>query len=86
MTISQLIADLLKPHHEDTSAKLDKVLENQETMKADLLSIKAFFEVPDVRIGATQEQIDALGEKLKQQTDAVKSFDETTTGNAPNPS
>jgi len=44
-------------------------------IKADLLSIKTYFNIPDVRIGATQEQVDALGTKLTAETEAIDKFD-----------
>lgn len=46
-------------------------------LQEDVLSMKAFFQIPDARIGATQDEINALGEKLKQETAEVQQFDST---------
>jgi hypothetical protein len=47
----------------------------RETMQADLLSIKVFLGVPDVRVGATQEQLDAFGKRITDETAVVQQSD-----------
>jgi len=48
----------------------------QDGMVADLLSIKAFLGVPDVRLGATQEELNALGARIQETKHKVTQFDE----------
>jgi len=43
----------------------------------DLLSIKAFLGIPDARIGATQDQIDALGAAVQAEVKEIEQFDQT---------
>lgn len=45
------------------------------TIKEDLLTIKAFLGIPDVRIGATQADLDAFSAKLAKATQTVTAFD-----------
>lgn len=71
-TIDDLMADLL-------GSRDKAILANQEIIKADLLSIKAYLGVPDVRIGATQAELDQLGARIKGETDVVTSFDQSAT-------
>jgi len=79
--IEELLEKLFK-HHTPDPKKLDEILNNQEDEKvvssaiqADILSIKAFFGIPDARIGATQEQVDALGTRVQGETDTINQFD-----------
>lgn len=62
--------------------KIEAVFNEQEAetssmkgIRDDILSIKAFLGAPDHRLGATPEQVDALGKKLTSETAAVEQFD-----------
>ena len=85
--IEEILKDLLNQH--PNNGKLNQILEDlqivkqaqeasaarDETIKADLLSIKAFFGIPDVRLGATQEQLEALSKRITDETAIVKESD-----------
>lgn len=60
---------------ERIEAKQGTIQATQETMQADLLSIKAFLGVPDVRNVATQEQLDELSARIQKQKEDVQTFD-----------
>jgi len=88
-TFEDLLEQLLKNHIDD--GLLKQVIENQaadrvtlgeiktaqETIKADLLSIKVWFNIPDARIVATQQQVDDLSEKITGETASIQQFDQT---------
>jgi len=61
----------------DSKAAQETIVAQQAIIQADILSIKAFLGVPDVRIGATQEQVDALGARLQGDVKSAEQFDET---------
>lgn len=71
-TIDDLMQDLL-------SSRDKAILAELAIVKADLLSIKIYLNVPDIRVGATQAELDALGSRIKTETDVVTSFDQSTT-------
>lgn len=63
----------------DAKAAQETIVGQQAILQADLLSIKAFLGVPDLRIGATQEQLDALGQRVQKTVENVAEFDKSTT-------
>jgi hypothetical protein len=52
---------------------------------ADMLSIKVFLGLPDVRIVATQKDLDNLGAKLLGDTTTAQKFDQTIVAEEPAP-
>lgn len=68
-----LLEDLLTQHIDPR--KIQQILDNQAAAAADLLAIKAYFGIPDPRIGATQDQLDTLGARVASETEAINQFD-----------
>jgi hypothetical protein len=55
------------------------IKDRQSAMQDDLLSIKAYIGAPDVRFGATQDELDSLAARMKKQTDDVAAFERSVT-------
>lgn len=81
--LEELMERLFNSHTPDHK-KIDKILQNQVTIQADLLSIKVFFGIPDARIGATQEEVDALGTRVQGETEVIQQFDASVQEPPPN--
>lgn len=82
-TLIQLIEDLFKVYSpaispQDVKSLVQEVQDLRQSLKTmtdDLLAIKAFLGIPDVRIGATQADLDAFSAKLAKATQTVTAFD-----------
>jgi len=86
-SLEDLLEQLLKNHIDD--GLLKQVIENQalaqstlgalkttvETIQADIVSIKVFLGITDAT-GATQEEVDALGKRVQDETAAIQQFDQ----------